>query len=133
MTILENCKVIKPDRDYKNQHIHFKDCSLDDPWDYPYVREGKGMCKNKNWIPIKRKDWKLFYVFYDKGDFEDYYDVTYYYLKDYDLGMSNQKKISKTIIGYFWWGNKEGKPRENKNPTIIPSDAVRFLKPDHKQ
>ena len=108
MGTLKNCDVRKIE-DFPNA------IWLEKPTDYPYVRESEYCCCAPNFKPLKKRDkWKL--IGYTKPKYmgNRIYKGTYWWLKDYDLGMPNEK------TGY-------GKDKRNFNKINTPSEAVRFI------
>lgn len=117
MTTLLNCKKIEKEN-IKNA------VWLKEPTIFKYVRKGNCICmKNELKKEIKKIIKNSFLIgystqrdlkYYKKNDIINYY---IYWLKDYDLGMPNEKKT---------YGSDEYKI--NEFDRLIPTEAITIIK-----
>jgi len=112
-------KTIKVKIDFPKKRIRkFKDFSdviwLDDPRKYVYVREGTYLCCSPNYKPIKKRD-KEKLIGYTKPKYISgrLYKGTFWWLKEYDLGMPKEEE------GY--------KNYKIKGKQVVPNEAVKFI------
>jgi len=127
MTTLNNI----PIRNYKEISSNNKTFFSCNPTEYKYVREGNSLASHPSYKPIKKRDKNLKLIGLDEPKKISFrvWEIRFWYLKSYDLGMPDEKERKEKGTGYYYWGkNADGTLIKNENPTIVPCEAVKFIK-----